>query len=193
MKVSEQLVKLSETQGGSPVYYTGKQCYVIKFENSSTGNFQWAIDGKDCNNGEGSRSNAMSEATAVCPDDEPTVQWYYYDLNTNQKFIYNVSFVCMDNADISTTTPSPSTIITSNTTTTTTTTDSMPSTVPNIMDTGCAPCLTVLEGELQGVYTLQAEGDPRCQDGCRYTDQHKLQYCFIHGGFKTELTCPMLP
>ena len=141
----------------------------------------------------------MSEATAVCPDDEPTVQWYFYDLNTNQKFIYNVSFVCMDNFDVIT--PSSSTIITSNTTTTTATTTaatttnitSMPGIVPNIMDTGCAPCLNVLEGEMQGFYTLQAEGDSRCQDGCRYTDQYKLQYCFIDGGFKTELKCPMLP
>ena len=53
----------------------------------------------------------------------------------------------------------------------------------------CEPCRDVLEGDLAGYYELQSEDDPRCDDGCGYTNQHSQEFCFRPGGFETKLEC----
>jgi len=54
----------------------------------------------------------------------------------------------------------------------------------------CEPCRDVLEGDLAGYYELQSEDDPRCDDGCSYTNQHSQEeFCFRPGGFRTKLEC----
>jgi len=53
----------------------------------------------------------------------------------------------------------------------------------------CEPCRDVLEGDLAGYYELQSEDDPRCDDGCSYTNQHSQEFCFRPGGFETKLEC----
>ena len=53
----------------------------------------------------------------------------------------------------------------------------------------CEPCRDVLDGALAGYYELQSEDDPRCDDGCSYTNQQSQEFCFRPGGFETKLEC----
>jgi hypothetical protein len=53
----------------------------------------------------------------------------------------------------------------------------------------CEPCRDVLDGALAGYYELQSKDDPRCDDGCSYTNQQSQEFCFRPGGFETKLEC----
>ena len=96
-----------------------------------------------------------------------------------------------------TTTKSQTTTTKASTTTTkapTTTTTKAPTTTTNASTTteqACHLCKNVMEGDLAGLYVLAEEKDSRCDDGCTYLNDRAEEFCFIEGGFTTELTCSL--
>jgi len=55
----------------------------------------------------------------------------------------------------------------------------------------CPECKQVLDGPLKNIYELESENDPRCEDGCLYSDPEGELFCFeLDGQYQTVLQCP---
>jgi hypothetical protein len=57
----------------------------------------------------------------------------------------------------------------------------------------CAECKQVLDGPLQNLYELVSEYDPRCEDGCLYSNPEGREFCFVAGPDQVLLECPPGP
>ena len=150
------------TEKDAPNYQAGDFCITME-DHERVDNLEgWVV--RDCDSGSQIAwyFPRRDEVLSKCLED---IDWFFF---TEIRTRINVNFFCQ----IVTTEPEAPTTQEQETT-----------------KKPCEPCRDVLDGALAGYYELQSEDDPRCDDGCSYTNQQSQEFCFRPGGFETKLEC----